>query len=378
MTYGDPTRSAYIRTDVNKIMTWFGTHVIFGVGDAQAKLMFVGEAPGRDEDLEGEPFIGRAGQLLTRIIEAMGMTRQDVYLTNVIKCRPTNNRVPEADEIFRCEPYLSRQVALVHPRVIVALGTVAAQALLQTTLPISQLRGRFHTYQGVRVMPTFHPAFLLRSPERTRDVVDDMQMVQHELGESPEAWDLVTTEPDELTQRLLEASSVKTLRVIDAPEVSEAPRPKPDVSLLPALPSPRPVIDMPVPARDNQGVAFTGDQSLLEWEGLRFRSRSEIKIAQALDRKRVLFFPNCRARLGLDDRQTREADFLVCYRGRWGLLEVDGEPFHPPSRTVADHARDRLFKEHGIRLVEHFDASECFQNPDEVVRRFLALLEALA
>jgi uracil-DNA glycosylase len=157
------------------------THVVFGVGNPHAELMFAGEAPGRDEDLQGEPFVGRAGQLLTRIIEAIGMRRQDVYIANVIKCRPPNNRNPEADEIAHCEPYLMRQIALVQPRLIVALGTFAAQTLLQTKLPISQLRGRFHTYQGVKLMPTFHPAFLLRNPERKRAVWEDMQMVQREL-----------------------------------------------------------------------------------------------------------------------------------------------------------------------------------------------------
>jgi uracil-DNA glycosylase family 4 len=157
------------------------THVVFGVGNPHAELMFAGEAPGRDEDLQGEPFVGRAGQLLTRIIEAIGMKRQDVYIANVIKCRPPNNRNPEADEIAHCEPYLIRQIALVQPRLIVALGTFAAQTLLQTKLPISQLRGRFHTYQGVKLMPTFHPAFLLRNPERKRAVWEDMQMVQREL-----------------------------------------------------------------------------------------------------------------------------------------------------------------------------------------------------
>ena len=157
------------------------THVVFGVGNPHAELMFAGEAPGRDEDRQGEPFVGRAGQLLTRIIEAIGMKRQDVYIANVIKCRPPNNRNPEADEIAHCEPYLIRQIALVQPRLIVALGTFAAQTLLQTKLPISQLRGRFHTYQGVKLMPTFHPAFLLRNPERKRAVWEDMQMVQREL-----------------------------------------------------------------------------------------------------------------------------------------------------------------------------------------------------
>jgi uracil-DNA glycosylase len=157
------------------------THVVFGVGNPQADLMFAGEAPGRDEDQQGEPFVGRAGQLLTRIIEAIGMKRQDVYIANVIKCRPPNNRNPAEDEIDRCEPYLIRQIELVKPRLIVALGTFAAQTLLKTKLPISQLRGRFHTYQGVKLMPTFHPAFLLRNPERKRAVWEDMQAVQREL-----------------------------------------------------------------------------------------------------------------------------------------------------------------------------------------------------
>jgi uracil-DNA glycosylase len=161
------------------------THVVFGVGNPQAQLMFVGEAPGRDEDRLGEPFVGRAGQLLTRIIEAIGMKRQDVYIANVVKCRPPNNRNPEEDELARCEPYLMRQIALVKPRLIVALGTFAAQTLLKTKLPISQLRGRFHTYQGVKLMPTFHPAFLLRNPERKRAVWEDMQAVQRELRQPP-------------------------------------------------------------------------------------------------------------------------------------------------------------------------------------------------
>lgn len=157
------------------------THVVFGVGNPKADLMFAGEAPGRDEDRRGEPFVGRAGQLLTRIIEAIGMKRQDVYIANVIKCRPPNNRNPAEDEIACCEPYLIRQIELVKPRLIVALGTFAAQTLLKTNLPISQLRGRFHTYQGVKLMPTFHPAFLLRNPERKRAVWEDMQAVQREL-----------------------------------------------------------------------------------------------------------------------------------------------------------------------------------------------------
>lgn len=160
------------------------THVVFGVGNPKAELMFVGEAPGRDEDLQGEPFVGRAGQLLTRIIEAMGLKRRDVYIANVIKCRPPNNRNPQEDEIARCEPYLIRQVELIKPRVLVALGTYAAQTLLKTNLPISQLRGRFHSYHGSKLMPTFHPAFLLRNPERKRDVWEDMQIVQREISDA--------------------------------------------------------------------------------------------------------------------------------------------------------------------------------------------------
>lgn len=160
------------------------THVVFGVGNPKAALMFVGEAPGRDEDRQGEPFVGRAGQLLTRIIEAIGLRRDEVYIANVIKCRPPNNRNPQDDEIARCEPYLLRQIELVQPRLIVALGTFAAQTLLKTTQPISQLRGRFHTYHGVKLMPTFHPAFLLRNPERKRSVWEDMQAVQRELRQS--------------------------------------------------------------------------------------------------------------------------------------------------------------------------------------------------
>jgi len=158
------------------------THVVFGVGNPKAELMFVGEAPGRDEDLQGEPFVGRAGQLLTRIIEAMGLKRRDVYIANVIKCRPPNNRNPQEDEIARCEPYLIRQVELIKPCVLVALGTYAAQTLLKTNQPISQLRGRFHSYHGSKLMPTFHPAFLLRNPERKRDVWEDMQIVQREMA----------------------------------------------------------------------------------------------------------------------------------------------------------------------------------------------------
>jgi uracil-DNA glycosylase family 4 len=152
--------------------------VVFGVGNPTADLMFVGEAPGADEDVQGIPFVGRAGQLLTKIIEAIGLTREDVYIANVIKCRPPENRNPEPDEVESCEPFLFRQIDRIQPKVIVALGTFAAKALLKTQEPISRLRGRSFDYRGATLIPTFHPAFLLRSPDRKRDVWEDMKKVR--------------------------------------------------------------------------------------------------------------------------------------------------------------------------------------------------------
>jgi DNA polymerase len=152
--------------------------IVFGVGNPNADLMFVGEGPGHDEDIQGEPFVGRAGQLLTRIIEAIGLKRGDVYIANVIKCRPPENRNPEPDEVEMCEPFLFRQVETIRPKVIVALGTFAARALLKTQEPISRLRGRIYTYGHAKLIPTFHPAFLLRSPDRKRDVWEDMKKVR--------------------------------------------------------------------------------------------------------------------------------------------------------------------------------------------------------
>jgi uracil-DNA glycosylase len=153
-----------------------GRHqIVFGVGNPNADLMFVGEAPGHDEDVQGEPFVGRAGQLLTKIIEAIGLKREDVYIANVIKCRPPGNRNPEPDEVESCEPFLFRQVETIRPKVIVALGTFAAKTLLKTQDPISKLRGRVYTYGHAKLIPTFHPAFLLRSPERKRDTWEDMK-----------------------------------------------------------------------------------------------------------------------------------------------------------------------------------------------------------
>lgn len=149
--------------------------IVFGTGSPDARLMFVGEAPGYEEDVQGLPFVGRAGQLLTRIIEAIGFRRDDVYIANVIKCRPPDNRSPELDEIQTCQPFLFAQIDAIRPRVIVALGTFAARALLGTEDPISRLRGRVYRFRGAWVVPTFHPAFLLRSPDRKRDVWEDMQ-----------------------------------------------------------------------------------------------------------------------------------------------------------------------------------------------------------
>jgi DNA polymerase len=159
------------------------THLVFGVGPPKADLMFVGEGPGRDEDLRGEPFVGRAGQLLTEIItKGMRLRREDVYIANVVKCQPPENRNPEPDEIAACMPFLERQIELVAPRVLVALGTFAAQTLLGVRTPISRLRGVWHDYRGVKLMPTLHPAYLLRNPADKRLVWSDIKQVMAELG----------------------------------------------------------------------------------------------------------------------------------------------------------------------------------------------------
>ena len=159
------------------------TQIVFGVGDPHAELVFIGEGPGADEDLRGEPFVGRAGQLLTEIItKGMKMRREEVYIANVVKCRPPHNRNPEADEIAACEPFLRKQIALIQPRIIVALGAFAAQTLLQTKTPISRLRGVWHTYQDTKLMPTLHPAYLLRNPRDKRLVWQDIKAVLREMG----------------------------------------------------------------------------------------------------------------------------------------------------------------------------------------------------
>jgi len=161
-----------------KLCTLGRSQVVFGVGNPKARLMFVGEAPGEDEDKKGEPFVGRAGQLLTKIIEAIGLTREQVYIANVIKCRPPGNRNPEPDEVATCEPFLFRQIDVIQPKVIVPLGKFAAQSLLRSMDPITKLRGRQFEYRGAVLIPTFHPAYLLRNPSAKREVWEDMKKVR--------------------------------------------------------------------------------------------------------------------------------------------------------------------------------------------------------
>ncbi|MBW2631227.1 MAG: uracil-DNA glycosylase [Deltaproteobacteria bacterium] len=156
-------------------------HIVFGEGSPIADLVFVGEAPGRDEDRQGKPFVGRAGQLLTDIIKAMGLERKDVYICNILKCRPPENRNPEPDEIAACEPFLIKQLEAIQPRVICAMGKFAAQTLLKTGTAISMLRGRFHSYHGIKLMPTYHPAYLLRNPGAKKQVWEDVQIIMEEL-----------------------------------------------------------------------------------------------------------------------------------------------------------------------------------------------------
>jgi uracil-DNA glycosylase family 4 len=156
--------------------------IVYGVGNSRADLMFVGEAPGRDEDIQGIPFVGRAGQKLTQIIEAIGLKRDDVYIANVIKCRPPENRNPEPDEVEACEQFLFRQIDVIGPKVIVALGTFAARSLLKSDASISRLRGRVYDYRGAKLVPTFHPAYLLRNPSCRREVWEDMKKVRSLLN----------------------------------------------------------------------------------------------------------------------------------------------------------------------------------------------------
>ena len=157
------------------------TQVVFGVGDPAADLMFVGEAPGFHEDKQGYPFVGQAGKLLDKLLAGIGLTRENVYIANVIKCRPPGNRNPEPDEVEQCEPFLFRQIDTVKPKVIVALGKFGAQTLLRTLEPISRLRGRVYDYRGAKLVPTFHPAYLLRNPSSKREVWEDMKLVRELL-----------------------------------------------------------------------------------------------------------------------------------------------------------------------------------------------------
>lgn len=157
------------------------TQVVFGTGNEKAQLVFIGEAPGFEEDRQGEPFVGKAGQLLTKMIEAMGLKREDVYIANIVKCRPPNNRTPKLEEIETCLPYLIGQLEKIKPKIICALGNVAAQTLLKSDKTISRLRGMFHEMGEMKIMPTFHPAFLLRNPEYKREVWQDLKLIMEEL-----------------------------------------------------------------------------------------------------------------------------------------------------------------------------------------------------
>lgn len=176
-----------IRTDIGPNCTRCKLHtarknIVFGVGNPKAQLVFVGEGPGRDEDEQGEPFVGRAGKLLTQMIEAMGLKRSDVYICNVVKCRPPENRLPEKDEIATCSPYLFRQLGVIQPKVICALGSCSAQTMLQTTQGISRFRGEWFDYHGSKLIATYHPAYLLRNPPAKSEVWKDLQKIMAYLG----------------------------------------------------------------------------------------------------------------------------------------------------------------------------------------------------
>ena len=156
--------------------------IVFGVGNPRADLMFIGEAPGADEDIQGEPFVGRAGQLLNNMMKAMGLGREDVYIANIIKCRPPGNRTPEREECETCSPYLFRQIEVIKPKAIVALGAVAAKTLLAINAPMAELRGRWYDFRGTKLAVTYHPAFLLRDPRQKKEAWKDLQRVMKELG----------------------------------------------------------------------------------------------------------------------------------------------------------------------------------------------------
>ncbi len=160
------------------------THIVFGTGDARARLMFVGEGPGEEEDRQGLPFVGAAGQLLNNMLAKLGLSRDEVYIANVVKCRPPGNREPEADETTQCLPFLFKQIRAIRPRVIVTLGRVATQAVLGTQAPLTRLRGKFQRYGEIPVMPTFHPSYLLRFPRERHKTWEDMQQVMERLAQN--------------------------------------------------------------------------------------------------------------------------------------------------------------------------------------------------
>jgi len=197
-TVGEPRHSVTVEAQNDNVMTLESirheigdcqrcklaakrNNIVFGSGNPNAELVFVGEAPGYDEDQQGLPFVGRAGQLLTKIIESINLKREDVYICNVLKCRPPENRNPEPDEVATCNPFLKRQLATIRPKIVCCLGTFAAQTVLQTPASISKLRGRFIDMDGIRVIATFHPAYLLRSPDKKREVWEDMKQIRAEL-----------------------------------------------------------------------------------------------------------------------------------------------------------------------------------------------------
>lgn len=177
-----------IRTDIGDCkrckLCEHRTNIVFGEGNPRAELMFIGEGPGAEEDTTGRPFVGRAGQLLDKIISAIGFRREDVYIANVVKCRPPGNRVPERDEVATCEPFLFRQIAVIRPKVIVTLGSPALQCVLRARESITKVRGEWRDCEGIAVMPTFHPAYLLRSPDKKREVWEDMKKVRQYLESS--------------------------------------------------------------------------------------------------------------------------------------------------------------------------------------------------
>lgn len=183
--FGTPTLQA-IREDIGDCIRCKlhkgRNKIVFGDGHPHAKLVFIGEGPGRDEDLQGLPFVGRAGKLLTQMIEAMGLQRSDVYIANVVKCRPPENRAPEKDEVHACSPFLIRQLDLIAPQVIVTLGSISTQTILETASGISALRGNWQVFRGIKLMPTYHPAYLLRNPAAKSEVWKDLQKVMAELG----------------------------------------------------------------------------------------------------------------------------------------------------------------------------------------------------